>query len=72
MLSRGDETLADYLIEVYHNGANLGAFKNSAKGIVDIKQFTGALDVNSVLPWDFIKVRPEKRALLIEHNRLLH
>lgn len=72
VLSRGDETLSDYLIEVYKNGANLGAFKNSAKGLVDISKFVGEFDVNSDLCWDCIKIKPEKSALLNEHNRLLH
>ncbi len=71
VLSRGDETLTDYLIEVYHNGANLGAFKNSAKGLVDIAKFTKEFNVSDTLPWDFIKVKPGKNALLNEHNRLL-
>jgi len=72
VLSRGDETLTDYLIEVYKNGANLGAFKNSAKGLVDVSKFVGELDINSDLCWDIIKVKPEKFALINEHNRLLH
>lgn len=72
LLSRGDETLTDYLIEVYKNGGNLGAFKNSAKGLIEISDFTNELDINKELAWDIIKVRPEKFALIQEHNRLLH
>lgn len=72
VLSRGDERLGDYLIEVYKNGANLGAFKNSAKGLLDVSEFVGEFDINSDLCWDIIKVKPEKFALISEHNRLLH
>jgi len=71
VLSRGDESLSDYLIEVYKNGANLGAFKNSAKGLVDITKFVGALDINSELCWDNIKIKPDKSLLVKEYNRLL-
>lgn len=72
VLSRGDESIADYLVEVYKNGGNLGAFKNSAKNLINLSDFTGEIDVNSDLPWDFIKFNPKKTALLQEHSRLLY
>ena len=71
VLSRGDETLTDYLLEVYKNGANLGAFKKSAKGVINLSHFIDEIDVKSELPWDFIKFNPNKNALLQEHSRLL-
>ena len=71
-ISRGDETLTDYLLAVYKNGGNLGAFKKSAKDLINLSNFTDEIDVNSELAWDFIKFRPNKTALLQEHSRLLY
>lgn len=71
VLSRGDETLTDYLLDVYKNGGNLGAFKKSAKGLIDFSNYIDEIDVNSELAWDFIKFRPNKTSLLQEHSRLL-
>ena len=79
LLSRGDRNLADYLIEVYKNGGNLGAFKQTYK---ELKKTSGlpssdfyALqkrDAKDNLPWDFIKTVPFKEGLINEYNRLLN
>ena len=78
LLSRGDRRLADYLISVYKNGGNLGAFKqtyNEMKKSCNLPSSdfyaleSRKLDGN--LPWDFIKISPEKDALIKEYKRLL-
>lgn len=78
LLSRGDRRLADYLIHVYKEGANLGAFKQSYKYFYDNNLLphsdTYALknhDTDEILAWDFIAITPEKKALIAEYKRLL-
>lgn len=71
VLSRGDETLTDYIIEVYNNGQTLGAFKSAAKGKINTDYF--ALDnyeLDAKLPWDIINIHPGKDALIREYKRL--
>lgn len=78
LLSRADRRIAPYLIEVYKNGANLGAFKNSYKSIQDKYSLPSSDDFvvrkrtfDEVLPWDFIKMYPSKESLVLENKRLL-
>ena len=74
LLSRGDSTLADYLIEVYKNGSKLGAFKSAAKKLsIDTDKFVeGVYDINQKLPWDFIVLNPGKEFLKNEYERLIN
>ncbi|MBR1424593.1 radical SAM protein [bacterium] len=72
VLSRGDEKLTDFLIEVYKNGGKLGAFKKSAK-LLDINADCYALtnyNYDKKLPWDFIEIKPGKEFLIAECKRL--
>lgn len=73
VLSRGDDSLTDFLIEVYKNGGKLGAFKKSAKELnIDTDNFAYAnYDYDKVLPWDFIETKPGKEFLIAENKRLL-
>lgn len=78
LLSRGDRRLCDFLIEVYKQGANLGAFKQSYKEIrkkLDLptsdKLALSQRAFEQILPWDFIHTYPQKEALIKEYNRLL-
>jgi hypothetical protein len=73
LLSRGDEKLTDYLIEVYKLGGKLGAFKKSAKKLnIDTDIYaTSTYDYEKPLPWDFINMRPGKEFLKQEVQRLL-
>lgn len=73
LLSRGDETLGDYLIEVYKQGGKLGAYKSAAKqlGIDTEKYTTREYAIEEPLPWDIIDIRPDKELLIREYNRLL-
>lgn len=78
LLSRGDRRLADYIIEVYKTGANLGAFKTAYKkfekaGLLpEMDSFAlDSIDLNQNLPWDFIKFDYCKNALKNDYIRLL-
>lgn len=78
LLSRADRRICPYLIDVYKNGANLGAFKNSYKYAQE-KYYLPSSDYfatrertfNEILPWDFIKMYPSKENLVAENKRLL-
>lgn len=78
LLSRGDRRICDLLIDVYQNGGNLGAFKQSYKRM----QEKGLLpdsdeivlrkrELSEILPWDFIDITPSNNALKKEYKRLL-
>lgn len=73
VLSRGDKSLGDFLVEVYKKGGKLGAFKSSAKKFnIDTDYF--ALEnysYDAQLPWDFIDIRPGKEFLIKENERLI-
>lgn len=78
LFSRGDRRLTEYAIEVYKQGCNLGAFKSVYKQFVKSSKlpdsdvfaiFPSNLDSN--LPWDFIKLYKCKNALKQEYQRLI-
>ncbi len=74
VLSRGDSSLSDYLIEVYNQGAKLGGYKSAAKKYnINTDKFAEEnLDINQELPWDFICLNPGKEFLKDEYLRLLN
>ncbi len=73
VLSRGDENLTDYLIEVYKSGGKIGAFKKAARDLnLDLDYY--ALENYSYdkqFAWDFIDISPHKEFLITESKRLL-
>ena len=78
VLSRGDRRLCNYLIQVYKEGGNLGAFKQVYKKFEEKKLLPPSdyyaiekKDTDKELPWDFIKTYPFKEALISEYKRLL-
>lgn len=73
VLSRGDEKLTDYLIEVYKQGAKLGAFKKAAKQLkIDTDYYANVTYAyEKALPWDFIDINPRKEFLIQESMRLI-
>lgn len=78
VISRGDRRLGKLLVEVYNQGGNLGAFKQSYKKLEEEKLLPPSenfalrkLDTNQILPWDFIKIYPCKEQLIKEYQRLL-
>lgn len=72
VLSRGNGTLADFMIDVYKKGGKLGAFKSCAKELkIDADYF--ALEnysFDKVLPWDFIERHIGKDFLINECRKL--
>lgn len=56
VLSRGDETFTQFLIDTYKLGGKIGAFKQAAKeNNIDTDYFAeGNWDLETPLPWDFI------------------
>ncbi len=73
VLSRGDASLSDFLLEVYRQGGKLGAFKAGARKYnIDTDSFACEnYPFNAHLPWDFIKIQPGKEFLIKENQRLL-
>lgn len=73
VLSRGDSSLNDFILEAYKLGGKLGAFKTAAKKCnIDADYFAYAnLEFDQKLPWDFIEINPGKEFLIQENQRLL-
>ena len=73
VLSRGDESLCDFVLEVYRQGGKLGAFKAAAKKFkITTDSFaTENYSFDKKLPWDFIEISPGKEFLIKENKRLL-
>ena len=69
VISRGDESFAPLLIEVYKQGGKLGAYKSVFKG--NIGKTIAGFNIEDDLPWDFIENYPTKELLVNEFNRLL-
>lgn len=69
VISRGDESFAPLLIEVYKQGGKLGAYKSTFKG--HLGKTIDGFDLEDDLPWDFIENYPPKQLLVKEFNRLL-
>lgn len=73
VLSRGDASLNDFILDVYKYGGKLGAFKSAAKKYkINTESF--ALENYSFakeLPWDFIQINPGKDFLIKENKRLI-
>lgn len=74
VLSRGDSSLTEYLIEVYRQGAKLGAYKSAAKKYsINTDKFIDSIpNINQELPWDFISLNPGKEFLKNEYMRLIN
>lgn len=77
LLSRGDEKLTPYLIEVYKQGGNLGAFKSVYKEFFEAKKLPCsdkyALNEQNFedLVWNFIEYSRSEELLKSEYKRLL-
>lgn len=71
LISRGDETLTEFLIQVYKKGGNNGAYKSALKECkLDIDKAINGYSHEDILPWEFIKNEPRKDLLLNEVARL--
>ncbi len=74
VLSRGDGTFTQFLIDVYKLGGKIGAFKSAAKANnIDTDYYAQATwDVDKELPWDFIELTaPPKTFLKSEYQKIL-
>lgn len=73
VLSRGDEKMSDFIIDVYKNGSKLGAFKQAAKGKFNPDDYVlRDYEFNENLPWDIIELPPKKDVLIERHKKLLN
>lgn len=74
VLSLGDVTLTDYLIEVYKQGGKLGAYRSAAKKLnIDTDKIVSPKAPQKfTLPWDVININPGRDILLKEYNRLMN
>lgn len=73
VLSRGDENFAEFLIDVYKNGAKLGAYKKAAKNYFNPDAYAlRNYDLNEHLPWDIIDLKPGKEVLQERYQKYLN
>lgn len=70
LLSRGDETLTELLINVYYSGGKIGAYKTIAKELAINERAVQGFNLEDSLPWDIVKNYPAKNLLINEFNRL--
>ncbi|MBR5555486.1 radical SAM protein [bacterium] len=73
VLSRGDSSFTDFLIDVYKSGGALGAYKKSAQKFNINADYYALENYNfdQNLPWDFINMKPAKEFLITENKKLL-
>lgn len=74
VLSRGDKTFTQFLIDTYKLGGKTGAFKQAAKqNKIDADYYAEKTwDIDSKLPWDFIELcAPPKDFLKSEFSKTL-
>lgn len=73
VLSRGDDKISDFIIDVYKNGSKLGAFKKAAKDKFNPDDYAlRDFNLNEALPWDIIDLPPSKEVLIERHKKLLN
>lgn len=73
VLSRGDDKISDFIIDVYKNGSKLGAFKKAAKNKFNPDDYAlRDFNVNETLSWDIIDLPPSKEVLIERHKKLLN
>lgn len=74
VLSRGDKSFGDFLIDTYKLGGKTGSFKKAAlQNNIDTDYYAlSNFDTEKPLPWDFIELTPKKDFLKKEHYRLLN
>lgn len=74
VLSRGDKTFTQFLIDTYKLGGKSGAFKQAAKqnNINTDYYASETWDIKTKLPWDFIELtNPPKSFLKSEYSKIL-
>ena len=72
VLSRGDNSFADFIVDIYRNGYKLGAFKKASKGRFNPDDYAiRNYSLDEDLPWDLIEIRPTKDVLKDRNKKLL-
>lgn len=78
LLSRGGRELFDYIVAVYQNGGNIGAFKSVQKDFIKQNKITNfdeiafsKRDYDKINPWDFILQKNTKEQIVKECERNL-
>lgn len=73
VLSRGDDKISDFIIDVYKKGSKLGAFKKAAKDKFNPDDYAlRDFNLNEALSWDIIDLPPSKEVLIERHKKLLN
>lgn len=73
VLSRGDGSFTEFLIDVHNKGGKIGAFRSAAKNKINTDFYAlGNYQYDQKLPWDFIDIKPGKEFLIKENQRLLN
>ena len=73
VLSRGDDKISDFIIDVYKNGSKLGAFKKAAKDKFNPDDYAlRDFNLSEALSWDIIDLPPSKEVLIERHKKLLN
>lgn len=73
VLSRGDDKISDFIIDVYKNGSKLGAFKKATKDKFNPDDYAlRDFNLNEALSWDIIDLPPSKEVLIERHKKLLN
>ena len=57
--------MSDVIFEIYKNGGTSSAFKKA------LEKFNPDFTLEQTLPWDFIKINPQKEFLQSEYKKLL-
>ena len=72
VLSRGNSSLCDFILQVYKQGGKLGAFKSASKKLNINTDYFACTNwkFEQALPWDFIDITPGKKFLTEENQRL--
>ena len=72
VLSRGDDKLTDYILNLSNDEQTLGNMKKYAKNLLDLDHYAlKTYNYTEKLPWDFIEIKPGKEFLIEESKRLL-
>ena len=73
VLSRGDSSFTEFLIDVYKNGSKLGAYKKSAKNRFNPDDYAiRDYNLDEALPWDILDIKPAKTVLQERYQKLLN
>lgn len=73
VLSRGDSSLGEFLLDIYKQGGKIGAYKSALKKLnLDLTKNIEGYSFEETQPWDFIESYPGKILLHNEYKRLIN